>query len=123
MQNARIGLFILLSTLCAGLAVADGTVEYAKKNAVVEVERQGKQVRFSINSSVGQHACSLDGTAIMMQANQAAYTSDDMTDRCVALLTFKSGSLTVTTKDCDGSCGMNAVGSMDGLYKPSVKKK
>ena len=102
------------------IALADVSGEYSKKNAVAELKQQGKAVEFSINSSVGQNICDLEGVAVMIDQNRAAYTPDDKSDICVAVLNFSGGQLKVTTKDCDNYCGLNAAGSMDGQYK---KKK
>ena len=108
-----LGLTILVTTN----AFAEFSGEYVKKNAGVDVKQQGDSVNFSINSSVGQNACNLEGTAVMIDAKSAAYTPEDKSDKCVALFNFAGGKLKVKTKDCDGYCGMNAEGSMDGSYR------
>jgi len=100
---------------------ADLSGAYQKQNGVVEVQQQGNQVAFSINSSVDMHACNLGEddqplVARMLDATRAAWTSEEMSDRCVVVLNFAGGQLKVTTKDCDSYCGMDAVGSMDGTY-------
>lgn len=119
MKKILIGLVILVATN----AFADFSGEYVKKNAGVDVTQQGEAVKFSINSSVGQDACNLEGAAVMIDAKSAAYTSDDKSDKCVAILNFAGSGLKVTTKDCDGYCGINAGGSMDGVYKKKIAKK
>ena len=105
------------------VALADVSGEYMKKNGVVEVKQSGQMLNFSINSSVGAHVCNLDGAAIMIDAKRAAYTPDDKTNMCAAVLDFTGGILKLTTKDCDGFCGMNASGSMDGTYKKKGGKR
>lgn len=101
------------------MALADIGGSYAKKNAAAEIKQQGKSVEFSINSSANQSACELEGVAAMIDDNRAAYTSGEGSDKCVAVLNFSGGQLVVTTKGCEGYCGLNAAGSMDGTYKTS----
>lgn len=101
------------------IALADIGGSYAKKNAIAEIKQQGKSVEFSINSSANQNVCELEGVAAMIDENRAAYTSGDGADKCVAVLNFSGGQLVVTTKGCEGYCGLNAAGSMDGSYKAS----
>jgi len=103
--------------IAATNALADFSGEYVDENAVVDLKQEGKAVNFSINSSVGQHACNLEGTAVMMDATSAAFTPEDKTDKCVVLFNFAGGSLKITTKDCGEYCGMAAEGSMDGSYR------
>ena len=100
----------------------DYSGEYSKDNSSVEVGQQGKVLKFSINSSVGQNTCNLEGSAEMTDATSAAYTSEDKSDTCVAILNFAGGALKVTTKGCDANCGLNAAGSMDGSYQKTAKK-
>jgi hypothetical protein len=116
-------LLVVLILLVATNAFADFSGEYVKKNGVVDVTQKGKTIEFSINSSVGQNVCNLEGTAVLIDKNRAAYTSNDKTDKCVAVLNFSNDGLKVTTKDCDGACGLNAAGSMDGAYKKKASKK
>lgn len=113
-----------LTIFIATNVFADFSGEYAKKNAAVDVKQQGKAVNFFINSSVGQNACNLEGIAVMIDAKSAAYTPEDNSDKCVVLFNFVGNGLKVITKDCDGNCGLNAAGSMDGAYrKKTVQKK
>lgn len=102
---------------------ADLSGEYGKKNAGVKVKQQGNSVEFSINSGVGQNVCNLEGKALMISANKAAYSSDDKADKCTTLLSFEGGGLNVSTKDCDGYCGVGASGSMDGVYQKEIGQK
>lgn len=110
----------LTVAIIPAIAFADVSGSYSKKNAVAELKQQGKAVEFSINSSVGQNICEIEGVAAMIDDNRAAFTPGDKSDKCVAVLNFTGGQLKVTTKDCDNYCGLNAAGSMDGQYK---KKK
>jgi hypothetical protein len=59
----------------------------------------------------------------MIDAKSAAFTPEDKSDKCVAILNFAGGGLKVTSKDCDGYCGMNAEGSMDGAYRKKLPRK
>lgn len=112
-KNHTASLFAALA-LWSGLGFAG---EYSKQNAVANASRNGASVEFSINSSVGQNGCNMDGVAQMIDDSRAAYTSGDGADKCVAVLNFSAGQLAVTTKGCEGYCGLNAAGSMDGIYK------
>lgn len=114
-----LGLTIFVTTN----AFADFSGEYVKKNSGVDVKQQGNTVNFSINSSVGQNACNLEGTAMMIDAKSAAFTPEDKSNMCVVLFDFAVGRLKVTTKECDGYCGMNAEGSMDGSYRKKTAQK
>jgi len=118
MKKILIGLTFLVATN----VFADVSGEYIKKNGVVELKQQGKTVEFSINSSVGQNVCNLEGTAVMINANRADYTPEDKSDKCVAVLNFSGSGLKVTTKGCDEYCGLNAGGSMDGSYQKKITR-
>lgn len=104
-------------------AFADVGGEYVNKNAEVDVTQKGKEVKFSINSAVGMQACELKGAAEMINANNATYKSTDNSDKCVVILTFAGNQLKVKTKDCDGYCGMDAAGSMDGTYRKKLPER
>jgi len=95
--------------------------KYVKENAEVDIKLQEGKVDFSINSAVEMNACSLEGKALPMSPQSAGYSAafatGDKSNTCVARFDFTDGGLTVTTKDCDGYCGMNAAGSMDGPYQ------
>ena len=125
MKKAALFLSFLAVTFAAQ---ADGvTGSYTKKNGVIDIKQNGGDIAFSINSSVDMHACNMGEDdpliAKVVDGNRAAWTSEDNTETCVVLLTFTPASVKVTTKDCDGYCGMNAVGSMDGVYKRKKGKK
>lgn len=105
----------LALAFCCTIATAQ-PISYAKKNGSVDITRTGDKLVFSIASVVGQNRCELEGTAERIDADRFGYTSDDMDDKCVALLNTKGGKLAVTTKGCESQCGMNAAGSMDGTY-------
>ena len=99
---------------------------YEKRNGIVGVKQKGEQIVFSVNSSVGDNACNLGDDAEpmiakMVDSNRAVWTSSDG-DNCTVLLNFKGGELKLTTKDCENSCGIRAVGSMDGVYKLKKSK-
>ena len=72
------------------------------------------------------HPCNLGEDepliAKVVDGNRAAWTSEDKTEMCVVLLSFSPESVKVTTKDCDGYCGNDAIGSMDGVYKLKKSK-
>lgn len=106
---------VLALALCSTIATAQ-SVSYSKKNGSVEIISTSDKLAFSIASVVGQNRCELEGTAERIDADRFGYTSDDMADKCVALLNTRGGKLTVTTKGCESQCGSNAAGSMDGTY-------
>lgn len=120
MQAMKIaGFLALVAAALPSVAFADIGGTYSKKNSVAEIKQQGNSVEFSINSSANQNVCELEGVAAMIDENRAAYTSGDGAEKCVAVLNFSGGQLVVTTKGCEGYCGLNAAGSMDGSYKAS----
>jgi hypothetical protein len=109
-------------SMCLGV---DFTGEYENKYSLATVTQKGNSIKFSISSSFGQNSCDIEGIAKMVDKNRAAYTNPtDSEDNCVIVLNFNPGvegmALKITTKECDGYCGLNAAGSMDGLY---IKKK
>ncbi|MFM2408896.1 MAG: hypothetical protein RL358_1638 [Pseudomonadota bacterium] len=110
-----------LADIAATNAITDFSGTYVKENAEIEVKQTGQIVNFSINSVVGQNSCNLEGRAVVMgslsTSFSAASSTDDKSNKCIARFDLASSGLTVITKDCDGYCGMNAEGSMDGLYQ------
>ena len=106
----------LLAASCAS-AQSQDVQHYTKPNAgVATLKLDNGGTAFRINSSRGQNACMLEGKAEPVSKDRYAYTSADAGDACVAVLTFKGNKLQVTTKDCDGRCGLNAADTMDGSY-------
>ena len=114
--------FLALTVLVATNVLADVSGEYTKKNADVDIKQKGNAVEFSISLAIGQHPCSLEGVAAMIDANRAAYTSDVKSDQCAVMFMFSGGALKITTKDCNEFCGLNAIGYIDGTYKEKGKK-
>lgn len=94
----------------------DGFVKYAKADGELLIKKTGDQAQFKITSSRDQHSCEMEGTATMSSDTQATY-KPDAKDQCTVRLKFGSGQVEVTTQACDGFCGMQAGGSMDGTYK------
>lgn len=107
-----VAITLLIST--AALAGVSGHYSGYDMDAII-VEQDGA-IAFDISSQVGQNTCSLTGTAKTIDDTRAVYTPDDAADTCVAVISFAPGSLKVTTKGCESKCGMNAAGSMDGMY-------
>lgn len=89
---------------------------YQKSDGGIDLKVTGKKIQFSINSVVGDHPCNLEGVATMIDGHRAAYSPESPSDMCAVVLAFAPGQVRVTTRDCDGYCGLNAVGSMDGVY-------
>ena len=106
----------LLAFVCIpAFASVDG--EYEKRDGVLSIKENKGGVSFSLNSSVEDHSCLIEGNARVVDAHRAAYTSEDPADQCVVVFSFVGGGVKVTTGSCGGYCGMNAEGSMDGVYK------
>jgi hypothetical protein len=116
----RIIIFIAAMSINNAYSGTEG--EYSKDNAVASIKSSGKIVEFSIGSSIDMHMCEISGTAVMIDVNRAAYTSNDPEDKCTVLLTLGGEILKVTTNSCESYCGMGAIGSMDGLYRNKIVK-
>jgi hypothetical protein len=52
----------------------------------------------------------------MSNSTEATY-KPDAKDQCTARLKFSAGQVDVKTQACDNFCGVQASGSMDGIYK------
>ncbi|EIC30566.1 MULTISPECIES: hypothetical protein [Methylomicrobium] len=110
----------LIISLITLPAYADASLE--KDNGTLEIKNAPRGIGFSINSSVEQDVCGIEGTAEIVDDHRAAFTPIDKSDLCVVLFDFQSETaIKVTTKSCEGYCGISAVGSMDGTYT-SVQK-
>lgn len=48
---------------------------------------------------------------------------NDKNNMCVAALNFGGSGHKITTKDCDGYCGLNAGGPMDGVCQRKIRRK
>jgi hypothetical protein len=96
------------------------TGEYAKDNGGVGIEIiSNNQMKFWINTVVDTNPCNIGedgGVVTNFDKNHAKFTGDN---DCVVEFNFENNKVKISTKNCDGYCGMNAVGSMDGEY---VKK-
>jgi len=107
--------------LVASSAVADIEAEYIKKNASVGVVQVGKYASFSALSNVGQYACEIEATAkepaIMIAPDRLAWTPSDKADTCAVVMSFSGDKMTMTTKGCEGYCGLGAQRSLDGIYR------
>lgn len=112
MKNA----LILVALLACGAAAAQDVERFQKRDAEVKLIRANGGIGFKMQSQRGQNTCEIEGRAEFVDATRAAYTSATPGDQCVALLNFKGKTLTVTTKGCDGYCGLNAAGTLDGNY-------
>lgn len=106
----------------AEAAAATGpAVEYESPTGVLTVTPAGDVLRFQINASRDTHACELEGQA-RLAGSVAQYGPKSASDACEATMRFEAdGSVRVVTKSCEGQCGLNAAGAMDGLYKKKPK--
>lgn len=114
MKTITIALLMLLS----GSVLAD---DYVKPNGGLTFNQGEYEAEFSINASLGGDAvCNLEGIALAVDPNQtqrSRWVFEDAGSQCQAVISeHKDGSVKVTTKDCEGYCGMSAVGAMDGKY-------
>ncbi|GAJ63829.1 acyl-CoA dehydrogenase [Edwardsiella piscicida] len=116
MKKTTAALILMLMT------TAVNAHEYVKPDAGLTLTPQGENMAFSINSSYGDESgvCNLEGVAQPLPAGKGQkhrWGWSDSSSQCVAVISEdKNGKMTVSTKGCDGYCGMNAVGSMDGRY-------
>ncbi|MBA4348675.1 MAG: hypothetical protein C0415_01615 [Thermodesulfovibrio sp.] len=112
-------IILLLLIMADGVFAGDNfTGQYKKKNGEINVQvLPDNKLKFWINTVIGMHPCNIgeDGNtvAVFVDSNRAAFKGEQ---NCVVVLRFEKNKLKVTTKDCDGYCGMHAVGSMDGTY-------
>lgn len=112
----KMAIFVVMLVFSA-MAQADGVSgRYVGYDMVAGIAEQQDGIAFEISSNVDQSACSIDGVAKPIDGARAVFSPADPGDKCVVVLTFTTDSLKVTTKDCDGYCGMGAEGSMDGVY-------
>jgi hypothetical protein len=111
-------LIVAFTLATISLFVSAQEVEhYAKKDATVALLRMNDgALPFMLNSVVGQYACNIKGRAEFITPTRAAYAETDG-GKCVAVFNFKGRNLVITTKDCDGYCGLGAAGSLDGTYR------
>lgn len=118
---------MLFAQFSAALAAGDGiSGDYKKKNGVVVARLIDGDVYFIANSVVGMHPCNIGENddpkiAKLVDEHRAVWTSEDNEDKCVVLLNFSGNTLKVTTKDCHGYCGVDAAGSLDGIYTKKRK--
>ena len=118
---------LMAIALSSQFALADYSGEYVKKNAGFTIKQEGQRIAFSANSVVGTSPCNLGEdeplNAQLLDKTRAAWTPEDNNDTCMVVMNFSGGGLKVTTKDCDAYCGMEAVGSLDGMYKKKALKR
>ena len=114
--KAALILSVILILILVASAHAQEVEHFKKRDAEVLLVRANGGVGFKMRSQRGQNTCELEGRAEFVTPTSAAYTSNDMSDACVAVMNFKDGKLTVTTKGCNGRCGLNAGGTIDGVY-------
>ena len=119
-------LFIMVLTIfgTSAFAADNYTGQYKKKNGEVNVQMlSDNQIKFWINTVVGMQPCNIgeDGNAVatFVDKNRAAFSGEE---KCVVVLRFEKNKLNVTSKDCDGYCGSQAAGSMDGAYLKKSSK-
>lgn len=102
-------------------AATGPAVEYESPTGVLTLTPAGDVLRFQINASRDAHACELEGQA-MLAGSVAQYGPKSASNACEATMRFEAdGSVRVVTKSCEGQCGLNAAGAMDGLYKKRPK--
>jgi hypothetical protein len=103
----------------SGLGTDSRTGRYKKKNGLIDMQSlPAQQLRFRLNTVVGMHPCNIgedgDAQAVIVAPNRAVFNDGE---ECEMEFLFENDRLKVTaTNGCDGYCGMNAVGSIDGTY-------
>ncbi|GAB7258897.1 acyl-CoA dehydrogenase [Kosakonia radicincitans] len=116
MKKMTAALILMLMTTTVNAA------EYVKPDAGLSLTSQGENMAFSINSSYGDASgiCNLEGVAQPLpdgKGQKHRWGWKDSNSQCVAVISEdNNGKMNVSTKGCDGYCGMSAVGSMDGPY-------
>lgn len=114
---------LTVSILMSTNAFADFSGEYVKKNASVTISQEGNELTFSLNASLEMHACDMEGRVVVTKVGHVLYKSADDSNRCEVKLELAGNKLSVKTKECDGYCGMNATGAMDGTYRKKTDAK
>lgn len=103
-------------------ATSASATEYTRPNASLVLTPDGHNMAFSINSSYGETTgvCNMEGiarTVPPMSGQKGRWVWSDNNSQCVAVISeIHSGLVEITTKGCDGYCGLSATGSMDGRY-------
>ena len=110
-------LVVALALAISTPVLADFAGSYEKPNGILEIKREGDGLRFTLDSSVDDHVCGLEGTARIVDETRAAFTPEDPEDECVAVFGITEDGIRVLTRSCFAYCGLNAHGSMDGYYK------
>jgi hypothetical protein len=100
----------------AGSTPPSGKVKYTKEEGSADLEVSDGQLMFSIRTNMGPSSCDLSGTARWSDRTTAKYASADTSDACTVTFKFIEGQLDVETSECNERCGMQAAGTMDGLY-------
>lgn len=116
MWSKKVGIMLLI--LANGDVIAD---DFIKPNGGLTFNQGEYEAEFSINASLGGDAvCNLEGIALAVEPNQtqrSRWIFEDAGSQCKAVISeHKNGSVSVTTKGCEGYCGMSVVGAMDGKY-------
>ncbi|MDP2035194.1 MAG: hypothetical protein Q8K29_17460 [Polaromonas sp.] len=96
-------------------ALAAPTTKYTKDNAVAQIQIQGNQLVFEVNSTVGRYSCEMSGTASMLDERNGEFKPADK-GGCIAKFKFIGAAMEFTTDSCSTYCGMQAGDSMDGTY-------
>jgi len=114
---------VILATLLLGTSALATAAEYVKPNGSLSLAAGGNGVEFNINAASKDTSgiCNMEGSAqsIGPGKNQKhRWVYNDKSSQCVAVISEQnSGKVAVMTKECEGYCGMTAVGSMDGIYR------
>lgn len=120
--NRMMRLIVAISFMSALISTSYAK-EYVKKDGFLSLNKNDSSANFIINASHGQASgvCNIEGEAVSIgamknQKNRWAYS--DSSSMCVMVISeFKNGTVEIMTRDCEGYCGLSAVGSMDGIYK------
>lgn len=114
---------VILATLLLGTSALSTAAEYVKPNGSLSLAAGGNGVEFNINaaSKDASGICNIEGSAQSLgpgKNQKHRWVYNDKSSQCVAVISEQnSGKVAVMTKECEGYCGMTAVGAMDGIYR------
>lgn len=110
-----------LSLPVHGVAKKGDALVYGKSDgeiAISQVQGHPEQAKFEIITNVDTHACNVEGIADTV-SDSKAFTQLQWQDANQCKITLKWGNKqiqVVATDECNIYCGLNAAGSINGLY-------
>lgn len=118
---------VVLAVLLIGIIGCGGTDSdnisgtYKKGNGEATISKIAKdKLSFSINTSVGMSSCNIgdsDQLVVVYDGKKSGRFKTE--DGCEITFEFSDNTLKLTSNNCDGYCGPQASGSIDGAYSKS----